>query len=368
MKKIVIYPFSSKSLPLLLYLEKFNSDYSIGSIVSPPGLGMCGKDAGAATNRSSLGFEVEENLVQAIEKNDALFIPSGDIDEPMYYDIWNIIINAVKMKKDIICNLKMPQKKRAYLKRICKEQHVQYTDCLIENRSWMVSTLFQNNTISVPVIFVGEMVAEADDFEVTLSITNQLKQERYKVTVVGEYPEYNFLGLHGSSLFMESFNKKGKIQDISKTIIMLNHYFHYLEMYEQPDIFIVQIPGGIINTNNFFAGECGVYLYILLQAIRPDYFIGCSLYNKITQEDIQVISNEFNSRYGMAINCLHVSNKALDVQQTMQLKKGQYIYMPEESMNDIISYSNVNIPIYNIFDKKQQEIMTKQIIQDLSES
>lgn len=69
---------------------------------------------------------------------------------------------------------------------------------------------------SVPVVFVHNLTLEADSFEVTLSLTQRFRRDGVRVSVIGARPEYNFLGMNGSSLLLNfSMEISGLIRSLS---------------------------------------------------------------------------------------------------------------------------------------------------------
>lgn len=361
-----MYPFSADSIPVVRFHSVYCKNYSIDSLVSLPGSGLCGHDAGFADNRDNMGMLVEEDLEKALDSRDALFVPSGDSEGIQFKEIYDSMLYAAKKGKDIICNIRMPKKKIAELRIECKRGGGKFTDFVYESGKWYSMTMTGIHKMKAPVVFVGGMMADANNFEIVLSLADRLRQDGYRVMAVGEKPEYNCLGFHGSSILMDLVRGQLWDGDVTMTIALLNHYFHYLEAMEKPDIIIVQVPGGMIDTPDF-PNECGVYAYLLSRVLKPDYFICCSLYASFLQEHMRKMSCEMEARYGYPIHCVHFSNKAVSTSASLQKHKMEFIHQPLSSVKENLLLEQGKIPFYQLLDKGDLEQMYQQMIEYLSE-
>jgi len=60
--KVALYPFCEEILPFVRHFDELQDQYSICKLISPPGLGLTGKDAAFVCNHSKIGLTVSDNL------------------------------------------------------------------------------------------------------------------------------------------------------------------------------------------------------------------------------------------------------------------------------------------------------------------
>lgn len=365
MKNVVLYPFTPDNMAIVRFHSRWNKKYRINAVVSPRGLSYGGKDISVADNRKEVGLIVQDDLDKALDENEGLLIPSGDSKAPAYTGIWGIMCAAAKKGKDIICSINLTQRQFVEIRNLCRENKSTFLYCPMEKSRWTTSTITGRYHPSVPVIFVGNLVAEANTLEVALEVANRFMQDGYKVSVIGDRPELNLYGFHGSSLLADLSHGKIIGNDIAMAITLLNHYIHYVESHDNPDVMVIQIPGGMLDTPDF-PNECGVYAYILSRVLQPDYFIGCSLLGKARRKEIQFINEEIERRFGYPIDCIHLSNKSVSTESSLQKHKMEFIYYPVEKTYEEIPKMQGEVPVYHLLEKEHLEQMYQNMLEKLS--
>ncbi|WP_321004736.1 TIGR04066 family peptide maturation system protein [Eisenbergiella porci] len=368
MKEAVLYPFLASNLPIIKYNNFFNKKYRIKTVVSPSGTGICGKDISLIDNRDFQGITVEENLIKCIHNSEALFVPWGNVTEAdRYKNILQYIRAAIKIHKDIICNIKLKITDEKEIKKYCRLNNVNFLYSYNnENYSWLSHPITKMHVIPVPVIFVGGIVAEANNFEIVLSMTKKLISHGFKVTAFGMRPEYNLYGFHYNSLLMDFSSGQKVGMDIPMAISLLNHQFYRTALDEKPDAIIVEVPGGMLETP-LFPNDCGVMAYMLTKAIQPDFVVGTFLGSAdIISENIYVLNNEVNMRYGFQIDCAHYSNKSLNLASSIQKHRMEFYYKPINELLLKTPEEKLPIPVYCLIDDEQMEKMVTYMLRKLS--
>ena len=330
MKRVALYPFTSDSFPLLQYLPIFRPDYQIVEVLSPLGTGFSGRDASVSVNRSDSGMMVSSDVQKAMTNCDVLLVPYGKPDDPVFSDACALMKRAAEMGRDIWCGMKLTQKQIRELSRLCRNHQVEFCYGFQEKFRWRTENYYGNYKPSIPVVLVHNLTGEADSFEVTLALTQRFQKDGYRVSTLGGRPEYNFLGLHGASLFLETFYGNSTLKDVPLLLQMYLQYFRFIEAEERPDVILVNFPGAAIANGNLFFNESGVLIYLFTQAIRPDYAVVCTLYHEATPTYLQVISQELENRFGIGMDSTHISNRVLHSEQSRQKNKMETFYLPAE--------------------------------------
>lgn len=365
MKKAVLYPFSELQMPLLKYFNDFSTDFQLVSTVAPVGTGLCGKDISLSDNRINQEIVVKEDLKEELSKADAIFIPWYDEERGKLINIVDTIEMAISMGKDIISNTYLSRAKTTSIKKKCKTNNVKFIDGHLEDNKWLRQMFAGIHRIPVPVIFVGGFMTDSNNFEVALSLAKHFKEDGYKVAATGIRPEYNLMGFHYISLLADLVAGRLSGKDMRTIIIWLNHYFYSLVRKENPDVLIVEIPGGMIDMPEF-PNESGVFAYILSQILKPDYTIGCSLYSEASEKDYEKLTNEINQRFGYPVDCIHISNKEISISSSEQKHKMEFIYQPIEKVISRTPILGQKHSIYCLLDETQVSQMYHEMLKSLA--
>lgn len=352
MKKAVLYPFSADHTALLKYWDRYVSDYEIFKVVSPLGSGLCGQDAGMADNRENMGIRVSESLNEVLPDVDALIVPYVSREMGERLCLVDQMKKIAQMGKEIICCFPLTKRERKELNKICSENNTSATYAYDDHSDIWKQVLFKMSEITAPVIFVGGIFAEANNFEIALSLADKFKKDGYKVSAVGIRPEYNLLGFHYLWPLAEFVDGKVYDKKISTLIKLLNGYLYGLSIKENLDLLIVDVPGGLIDTPKY-PNESGVYAYLLSQVIKPDYTILTSLYSQAGEADFKVLFEEIEKRFGFEAGCLHMSNKYLAVQESEYIHSMKFGYMPIAQLYNETPNFDIDIPKYCFIDENQ---------------
>lgn len=371
MRNTMIYPFSDKSLPLLLYFSEFQPEYEITDLVSPPGLGLAGHSPFHAANRNVDSSLIVNNDVEtALRQCDALVVPFGDHKrDPVFCDAFDVVRCAAEIGKEIFCCLKLTNSELKEIKQICQASGACWHDGLREPLNVFKTISYGDQKISAPVIFVHDLGIEADSFEITLAMASRFLRDGYKVSVIGPKPEYNILGFHGSALLIDALYGNEKLKNISRFIKALQLYVHMVEVKETPDVILFHCPGAAVPMTGLFQTDCGVYAYLMSRAIRPDFSLMCMAYSTPTVEAIQIIHAELERQFGFGIDALHLSNRALHVETARFFGKEQHVYLPEqtafERACELRAEGYSDIPVFNALCGKEQDLLYAHVVRTL---
>ena len=96
-------PVTAKTLPVVLYMAKHSEKYEIITLLSYPGCGAIGRDAGHIDNRGDTGFIVSDNLLDSASNWNILLIADNTVDRSDDF-VLRSIIKALSLGKEVICS------------------------------------------------------------------------------------------------------------------------------------------------------------------------------------------------------------------------------------------------------------------------
>lgn len=362
MKQAVLYPFKREDIPYILSGDKIYDQYEITDVVAPCGSGLCGKDISYADNRGNFGVKVKENLEEALKKRDALLVTSGN-QEKYYVGIEDAIYTALQCEKDIICNAKLSVKKRREIALLCKQKRRNFIYGQEERIQWRDVIVTGTHRLRTPIAFVTSILADANNIELMLKVKKALDAMGYNVLTVGATPEIQMYGGVYSGILDSLVNGRFQSDSVPVTIKLLNHFLWCVENQKSPDLMMLEIPGGLIETPDF-PNESGTFAYIITRAVQADYVIGTTLYGNYTDDSMLKISEEIERRFGFCLNCLHVSNKMLHITSSMHKQEMQYIYMP---LDGVITKNHRagDILVGNFLEPSQAKLIAEDMVRTM---
>lgn len=371
MRSAMIYPFSDKSLPLFLYFSKFRPDYQITALVSPPGLGLAGHTPFYAANRTGeSSLLVQSEIETPLRECGALIVPFGDHKkDPAFCNAVTVMRRVAELGKEIFCCLKLTNPQRREFRELCRSHGAAWHDGFLEPIDVFRQISYGDYKISAPVVFVHNLGIEADCMEVTLSLAERFLRDGYKVSVIGPCPEYNILGLRGSSLLLNMLYGQELLKNIPRFLKLLQLYVHMVEVRENPDVILFHCPGAAVPMDGLFQNDSGIYTYLISRAIRPDFSLVCMAYSTPTEEALRVIHTELEYQFGFGIDALHLSNRALHVDTTKFTGTEQHVYLPEGKVQEKACSMRLEkhdcIPVFNALSDREQELLYTKVINTL---
>lgn len=361
-KKAVIYPFTASKTPYINYLMWFRKDIVINNITSFEGSGLIGKDIGYSENRYPLGKIVEKFSEIMLEENDILIILPSD-NKHIQEIALNIMLKAASLGKNIISLLETSDEDAAKIQESCTMSGAAFENYFGKDK---INNITQMNSKSmytpdVPVIFVGSLIECADQNEVSFGIAKRLQELNYKVSVFGNEIEYNLLGLPSFDFII-----KGNYPEYEK-IKMINRFFKTIALIEHPDIIVITLPGNMMKFNDIITNDFGVYTYMLSQAVLPDYMVCCVPYGIYDSHSFEQMSDDFLNRFKFKVDCIHATNKILDVSDSVERLKNNVIKLSIQQVEDVIKgfEQSSNIRLYNLLDNYSVRTMVGAMLAEL---
>lgn len=338
-KLAAVFPYDMDFEPVLRHTGLCDM-VSVKYLVAPEGciiqkqVAFCGKE-----------YMVKEELTPGeMEQVELLWLADS------YYQISEeTILQRVKIfaerGKNILAGREMDGSLRERVQNICRESEVQFLEpCvlmkdyhpaereLLEGPVQVKDVLaFKMQQIMTPVIIVLGDGERCDKFELQLSLREQMLKNGYKVCSVGSRKGCEMLGIYSHPGFMgeEKFLETEKI-------ICYNNYIKKLEMLEQPDVFILGIPGGILPLTQKLHGDFGIRAYEIFHAVSPDYLVFSMHLGEYNQKYLTEMRQLFHYRFHAEIDSFFISNWGIDSYSLQMGTWLKYLYLPKEKVREAI--------------------------------
>ena len=344
---IALYPYCSDLLAFVKHFEELQDRYCIKEIVSPKGLGICGKDAAYACNHPEIGITVADELDFCSPAWEILLV---SISSTMNIDMNNledIIKRTLQAGKSVqlycdVSLLSIDIEKLSHKYPICSNTYTNDTYSLfsIENNHFA--------PIDLPVILVGGLLKQADVFEVLLCIANRLRTKGVHPLVIAQNKICDMFGFFGISHIFTDMNLSEE-----QKILEANLFIRKLIHREMPGAILIEAPDAAIRFSNLDPNGFGVLTYMLCQAIVPDFFVCCIPYQLAVCELVDALSADFSLRIGTPIHAVHASNLIVDSSSLLETRKISCVHTSLNNVNDHLKKEAqfANIPFFNVLEE-----------------
>lgn len=171
---------------------------------------------------------------------------------------------------------------------------------------------------NIPVIYISEIIADCDGYDIFLKLINQLQNDGKRVLGISE-DVYN-------TLFDQIQMKFWTEADPRKMVYHLNQIIYDLVSLKQPDILIIRLPEPMMKYDNINTYDFGLTAFLLAQAIPGDGCIYCTYSGTPPMEFWNNLNESITSKFGYPILGVHVSNQIIDITAEKWVSK---IYIPD---------------------------------------
>lgn len=318
---VAIYPYCAELLPIVKYFETLQKEYTISKLISPPGLGLGGKDSAYACNHPDMGLIVTDIIDVADPSWDVLMLTRPE--KPIVSDamLSEVAEAAIAAEKRVLyfdeSMVKIPEQILAM-----SRLHPEKIRLLTEKTSPLAGKEASKYTLlKTPVILVGGLVEEADVLEVLMGIRACMRETNLHPLVVSKQTLGRIFGFHSiSHIFNESETA------IDQKILKLNLFLQDLEHDELPDVILLEAPDALMRFNNFAPNGFGILTYMLCQAVAPDYLVCCTPCDLGVGDLLEMLSKDFEYRLGAPIVAAHISNAVVDSAQILQTNQVSVVH------------------------------------------
>lgn len=316
--KLMIYPASKEAGPFARYCDQMVS-YDEVSFVVPMGWGNDGDDFMTLDGGESTGITISTDFESELENTDAVLFAKSPIPIPENF-LLKKVSQVIELGKEVICeSLPSGWNGIKQYKLLRSEQMAPYVQ---SGRDYPEVCL-----LPVPVIFVMGIGANTNKFEVQLALRRVFQQTGYHVSQVGTKPISSLFGFE--AIPDTIFRGPGSIRD---KIICLNRYFYRKYLDEKPDVMIIGIPGGILQTNPFCFEELGEWAYLISQAVSPDATILCTYAHMYSQEYFDEI--KALCRYKLNADVKHIVVSNTEMTTSPESRESEYATVSQKIIEE----------------------------------
>ena len=366
MERLIVYPFDNEFSPVLRYMNLLEN-YKITALISPKGWGLSRKDACIVDGGIFTGIEVSDDFESKLDSCDAVLFSDYCKMLDFGKSVFPKIIKAIEHKRNIICTLPLEEHQKKQITDWCQKNGIYFKHYYMRTNPLSCINEQIILEINTPIICAAGISERTNKFDVQLALREKFLKGGYKVSQVGSKSWCELLGFHSFPSFMYS----SSILESDK-IVMFNQYIKNIENKEQPDVIILGIPGGTIPFNNYLTNRFGILAYMVSQAIIPDAFIFCTLYQELKSDYYEELAKSMKYKFGFEVDAYSISNTKFDwdsyMEQPLMNKKFEFLAISSMDVDcKIDSLKDCNIQFYNVLNENDRTTMSEYIIDKLAE-
>lgn len=360
--KAVIFPYNSECAAVINNRHMLKK-HDIVACLSPCGYGLTGKDAAYAYGGEETGIIVKDERLSETDFDDLLICESkSDFDTV----IMPVIEEAAKLGKNVYFLHEIETKYKEKVEKLFKNEKNKCV--MISHQDIDVSSLALDENeiipLSVPVIFVAGVIQNTNKFDVQLGLREYLMDNGYKVSQIGSKNYCELFGFHSIPNFFFDNNISEK-----QKIIWFNRMCKSIELTENPDVFVIGIPGATMVYNELFTNNFGITAFEISNSVRADATIICIPYEKYDSKFLKMVQESSKFKYDMQVDCFNLSNKRFDAARSKGEKKHTFITVDSVLVDNRISELNSesDIFVFNSLNSKNAIEMYGFIVDKLSD-
>lgn len=139
----------------------------------------------------------------------------------------------------------------------------------------------------------------------------KLEKNGNKVIMLSDNPSNKSIA---TPLFGTSFQQFTRFS--TGEIYELNMKLKAIEMTLHPDFVIIDIPGGMMRTDEFFMNDFGIPLWTVMQSIKPDFYFNAVPFVLYDNEYKEIINKYLSKLFDIKTDFFIVTNESYQFQQT----------------------------------------------------
>lgn len=362
------FPVSVETLPIAKYLDDYSEQYYITTLLTFHGSGLSGKDIGYADNRPRVDNVIYSNLQETKEMWTTLLVAnhsdifnSGDI----YSLTVDVIKTALILHKTVICAAQLKPDDLNELVLVNNHNKCQFI--YLPDQEKLPLSLDKGRLYCpiAPILFVGGLLEEANILKTFLSVSGRLQSDSFNVVPISTNAN---CGLAGITTFTQLTYPEG-INEVKK-VYTLNNLVKNIEEDKHPDLFIIHLPGALMEYNELIPNGFGLFPYIISKALTPDFFICCIPCELANSKFISAVSEGIVSRFGFSIDYVHISNAIVDGAMIFGQEALTVVYTTQEDVNNRVTQlrSSSEIPVFNLLNHRDLDLLCEDINKQLKEN
>jgi len=308
--KSIIYPYNL-NVSQIMRNENIIKELNIQACVTPRGYLLEGKDISCIDEGTITGFKVTNDFNGAIELADTVIWADYSYYLGLNHQnsFKNIILNniefAINKKKDIICLELLSENEFNYFSKLATKKKVKFI--YYNNSTVITPSIDIKDSIYIPIIGILGLNDNCMKFNTQLIVREALQNNGYKVSQIGSKHYSDLFGFHSFPpyIFDNKINNFEKIYAFKEFIIKIIKD-------ENPDILVIGVPKGILNTSETVIDNFGLISYLITCSVKFDYSIlniPCFTINNSFINEMELL---LKYKYGISLDALFLSNIAVD--------------------------------------------------------
>lgn len=359
-KKAILYPYSIHSASIVRNRSMIKH-YEIIGAVAPKGLSLLGKDCSAVDSRSFMGIDISEDFEHMILNCEVIIIGeySLESDEKNIFQqiVFKNTLYALEQGKEVVSLYRFSEEQEEKLKRKSDELKI----CYFSYKEWQDIKLKKSGSmvqLNTPIISIAGLTEECGKFDIQMSIGNMLARSGINATHISSKQFGELFGFHSFPTFMfgNSLTEEDKILE-------LNAYLSFLESKENPDVFIITVPGGMVPINKRNHERFGITAYEVGCAINPDLLVLAIPLIDLKSYQMDNLCKIVEEKLNCAPCCMAMSNNRINSKDMQdEFKKVSYDFLAVEEVDKKIKGYDDILPVFNSISKQGKEALNDFIL------
>lgn len=358
--RAIIYPYNL-SVSQIMRKRNLLNQLDIQDYVTPRGYLEEGKDLSCIDEDSFTGINAKNDFMKSLEMVDTVIWAEYlhylrlDCKNSFKNTIFKNIENAINEGKDIFCLERLSNDEKEYFNKIAMRKKIKFTyfNAEIDNNQ----VIAQNNAIDIPVIGVMGLNDNCMKFNSQLILRESLQKHGYKVSQIGSKHYSELFGFHSFPSFIFDYN----ISIIEK-IYAFRKFILKIIQEEVPNVMIIGIPRGILNTSDTIIDNFGIIAYLVTCSVKFDYSILNIPCFSINNDFLQEIELLMKYKYGVPLNAIIQSNIVVDLMDEGRLNYNCYKVLSSSEAKRMYE-DNLNLckPVFSVLDHECGEKLIRSI-------
>lgn len=300
--RVALFPMYSDTLPVVRYLTHYCPDVEVVELLSSPGSGACGKDAGVLDNREPCGMRVKSYLDADPKAWDELcllqhesfgMIADSNVED-MYSQMIKIAHNSNRRTINYPYGLEI---------NVGAESYIMET---VDARTNAQKRLGSPKQIKTFLILVVGVIPEVNAFEIALNLYGGLKK-RLRVIAFSSSKNAGLCGMFGLHDFLYDH-----LIPSEQKVFMLADELTQKCSKNNADIVLLHLDEALMPISETQTNGFGIIPYIVSQLINPDYCICCLPYGYSDPLFLKELEQGIHGRFGFTPDHWHLSNSMID--------------------------------------------------------
>ena len=207
------------------------------------------------------------------------------------------------------------------------------------------------------VIAVGECFAGFGSDELICRLMSYFQERRWKVEAVTERNLFSITGMRGIPEELSTGGEKG-----SKMVLLWNRYVRYLEEMYAPDIFLIQVPGGLMQFPGRRWDDFGMRAQSFFLAVQPDLFYAIVPFNMSDTKTLEDLKRDFYYRFGMEPDNMFLSDRLVDFHKFRKNEGIGKLYIAGKDYQHIAKKDNHEI--WKLWERNSIEALLDEVEED----